>query len=521
MVVLILNVFFAAVSSRPVLWVLPLLSLPSIIDGIRLWRTEIDTVLPPLVIDITGIGLLITAVGLSPVAVAYGLLMVVASGVLAPAQALRRLYPYVAGWMATALVISSLLETADRWDPRLAMAYSIAHSLVATIAIGMLIALVMRHVANTERQRSRLVGGFTHEMRNALTGAVGIAELLNDHYDELDRDEVLTYAALVVSEGREAVAMTEDLLVAARAEAKRLEVASEEVDLAVEAHRVISTFVDPSGTSDVETNWPSPAPTCLGDPVRIRQIIRNLLSNARRYGGDDVRVSISAGETMAILEVADSGEPIPAAERERIFDAYQRAQHRRHHAESVGLGLTISRHLARLMGGDLIYRHTDGWSVFELTIPIAHTPENTGPERIGEVLVAGEERVWLGVDGIIRTRVLPDAEIHLDDARASVTAYAHVAAGRRRPILVYAEDIAFLAPEARNHFTKSDEAATCLTAVALVVDASPTARTIVNHISRLTNPPFPTRLFEDETEAVAWLTEHMETDDETGFGSAA
>ena len=56
---------------------------------------------------------------------------------------------------------------------------------------------------------------------------------------------------------------------------------------------------------------------------------------------------------------------------ERIFEPYQRAHDRYGQPASVGIGLTISRYLARLMGGDLTYSYVDGWSTFEFTLPVA------------------------------------------------------------------------------------------------------------------------------------------------------
>ena len=70
-----------------------------------------------------------------------------------------------------------------------------------------------------------------------------------------------------------------------------------------------------------------------------------------------------------MLEVRDDGPGIPEDHREAVFDAYHRAHDPKGQPASVGLGLSVSRHLVRLMGGDLDYLFDDGWSVFRLEMP--------------------------------------------------------------------------------------------------------------------------------------------------------
>ena len=104
------------------------------------------------------------------------------------------------------------------------------------------------------------------------------------------------------------------------------------------------------------------------DPLRLRQIVRNLLTNARRYGGPNVTIEAGRTSTGTFLRVTDDGAGIPPADREKVFQPYTRAGGDVAMPGSIGLGLPVSRRLARLMGGDLVYQYEDG-SVFELTLP--------------------------------------------------------------------------------------------------------------------------------------------------------
>jgi len=381
---------------------------------------------------------------------------------------------------------------------------------VAMATVGTLVAIIMHRIRRVEMERNRLLGGFAHDIKNALTGAIGMAELLGSHLDDFARDEIVTYARMVVREGREAVAMTDDLLAVKRAEAGNLDVVSEVVDVAAEVARVLEARPE---TGVVAVDVPSSTVDALADPARVRQILRNLLSNAERYGGEQVTVSVRESFDTLSVEVADNGPAIAAEDRERMFRAYERARGSRRIGESVGLGLTISRHLARLMKGDLSYRH-DGWSVFQLTLPKAMVTSGSGvPPQ--SALETGVERVWLMADGILRTRVREDASITLEDAREGVEAYRRAGGGVRRPVLVFAEDVTFLSREARAHYTRSKEAVECLTAVALVVTASPAARAIASTASRVSGG-LPVRLFEDEASALSWLRGHCSEVDQVG-----
>ncbi len=98
-------------------------------------------------------------------------------------------------------------------------------------------------------------------------------------------------------------------------------------------------------------------------------MIRNLLTNSFRYGGDRVRLELRGGEGESRVLVVDNGDGVPEADREAIFEPYRRAGDGSGPAGSIGLGLSVSRKLARLMGGDLTYCLDEGESTFELTLP--------------------------------------------------------------------------------------------------------------------------------------------------------
>jgi len=144
------------------------------------------------------------------------------------------------------------------------------------------------------------------------------------------------------------------------------------------------------------------------DPIRVRQILRNLVSNAIRYGGDQIEVVGYNDAGVSVIEVTDSGLAIGSRDRERIFEPYERAHVIEGTTGSVGLGLSVSRTLAELMHGSLTYSH-DGRSVFRLELPAsAGSPADVRPHsRVGhdETLSAfgsiGSSRIGVDV-GVIQ-----------------------------------------------------------------------------------------------------------------------
>jgi signal transduction histidine kinase len=219
-----------------------------------------------------------------------------------------------------------------------------------------------RRLQDLIRSKDQFVATISHELRTPLTAVVGIAEELRDSNGSIDNEERQELLGLVADQGLEVSRIVEDLLIVARSDAGNLIIHNQPVDLGTEATKVAQA-IDPSIT--VETNG---SPLVGADPQRVRQIIRNLITNAQRYGGPAIRVVVGAEGTRGFLEVRDSGEPLSPLGRSEIFEPYTRAEQRPGVTASVGLGLTVSRRLARHMGGDLVYAHDGRETIFLLTL---------------------------------------------------------------------------------------------------------------------------------------------------------
>jgi len=233
-----------------------------------------------------------------------------------------------------------------------------------------------RALADLVKEKDEFIATVSHEVRTPLTAVVGLAdEVLNAH--DLSAGERRELLELVVAQANEISHLVEDLLVGARAEIGTISIASEAVDIAEEVSTVVAAL-----SSTVPVECPDDLPSALGDPIRTRQIVRNLAVNAERYGGPRRRIVVTESDESVVVEVRDNGLPLDQEDRDRIFEPYTRAHDRPGVTVSVGLGLSVSRRLARLMGGDLVYDH-DGWdSIFRLTLPSTEvaSAETTGSD---------------------------------------------------------------------------------------------------------------------------------------------
>lgn len=225
------------------------------------------------------------------------------------------------------------------------------------------------------KAKDDFIASISHELRTPLAGVVGLtAALLDGSVD--DPDERVELLEIIGKQSQEVSYLVEDLLVGARADLGTIAIRPELIDLMGEVSEVVDGLEDPPLLDH------RASAKAYADPVRVRQIIRNLVVNAHRYGGEMRRAIVSEDNGGAIFEMFDTGEPIPEELRTRIFEPYGRAHDASGTTESVGLGLAVSRQLAELMGGSLDYRYDQG-SVFRLVLPTAAHAMTAGGSDVG------------------------------------------------------------------------------------------------------------------------------------------
>jgi signal transduction histidine kinase len=213
--------------------------------------------------------------------------------------------------------------------------------------------------------KETFLAGVSHEVRGPLTAMMGFIELARDDSIAMTEESGPMLQA-AMQQADEVLILIEDLLAAARAESGTLKVAKVRVNLQAQIAQV-KEGLSPGQHDALDAHLTEAV--ALGDPARVRQIVRNLVSNAFRYGGEKIRIRTYSDTDSVVLVVEDDGEGIPEADRGRIFEPFVQSASRREVADSVGIGLHVSRQLAELMSGKLDYRFEDGWSMFALTLP--------------------------------------------------------------------------------------------------------------------------------------------------------
>ena len=230
-------------------------------------------------------------------------------------------------------------------------------------------ARLLEEVQRLHRARERFFAMVNHELRNALAAVYGWAEMLTRRKDP---HTVPRAAFEVLDSAEHAIGLINDLLDLSRLDEDRLKPVMREVDCAVVVRNAMARVTPAAQAKNVElvSEVEPEMPVCQTDPHRVEQILVNLLGNAVRHTpeGSKVRVQVAAPEGMARIGIADQGPGIEEGSEEQIFDIYM--TNAGDEGKGSGLGLPLSRRLARLLGGDLRAVVGKGGGYFILDLPL-------------------------------------------------------------------------------------------------------------------------------------------------------
>lgn len=240
----------------------------------------------------------------------------------------------------------------------------------------------------TDKAKSQFLTVMSHEMRTPLNGILGVLDLLKT--TPLD-DQQRRYARIATSSSEILLEHVNEALDITRIETGELQLNPQDFGLTDLMQGVVDVF-DPLAKEknlslqlDIERAMRGPY---HGDAGRIRQVLTNLIGNAIKFtddGGITIGVSGIHGQDTSSLrfEVADTGIGIPADQHEQVFeDFFARARGEGRQARGDGLGLSISRRIARAMDGDISLKSDHGaGSVFTFTLPLLRSAPATQNKR--------------------------------------------------------------------------------------------------------------------------------------------
>ena len=227
------------------------------------------------------------------------------------------------------------------------------------------------------RAKSDFLANMSHEIRTPLNAIMGFADLLRRGWID-SPEEQQDMLATVYSSGKHLMTVINDILDLSKIESGRLD-----LELVSESpHRILAEVVSLMRVSfreknlSLDYNWQGPIPERIEtDSLRLRQILLNLLGNARKFtpsGGVQLIAHLEPPNEPShlIVDVIDTGVGIPSDKQEQVFDPFVQADTSvTRKFGGTGLGLSISRRLARMMGGDLIVSSEPGkGSNFQLRV---------------------------------------------------------------------------------------------------------------------------------------------------------
>jgi len=218
-----------------------------------------------------------------------------------------------------------------------------------------------------DRQRRELMADIAHELRTPLAVLQGRLEGMVDGVYPRDEGQL----AAVLQETRMLARLVEDLRTLAHTESGTLTLQKESTDLAILLNDTATSFAAEAAERHirVDVEAATTLPLVDIDPVRIREVLTNLISNALRHTSENGRVCVTAStQTDAIvIAVSDNGRGIPADDLPRIFDRFYKG----HGSRGSGLGLTIARNLVVAHGGEIRAESEKGkGTTMTVTLPL-------------------------------------------------------------------------------------------------------------------------------------------------------
>ena len=320
-------------------------------------------------------------------------------------------------------------------------------------------------LALASQHKSQFLANMSHELRTPLNAIIGLTEMLFTNAPRFGTERAAEPLRRVNRAGTHLLGLINQVLDLSKIEAGKLELAPERVNLAALIDDVMGTArqLAEQNKNRLSLNLPDKLGSLLVDPMRLRQVLLNLLSNACKFtkSGEVTlaasRVSVG-GRDWVTFAVADTGIGMTAEQQDRLFEDFSQADTstaRRY--GGTGLGLAITRRLVRTMGGEVTVASEAGkGSVFTIRLPVtgegdgATAPEEgtdcilvidddpTARELIAEQLTSEGFAVATaagGLEGLRRARELRPLAITLDVMMPDLDGWSVLAALRQDPQL--------------------------------------------------------------------------------------
>lgn len=231
---------------------------------------------------------------------------------------------------------------------------------------------------NANRAKSTFLANMSHEIRTPLTAILGYSEMLLENDGDKTEEDINHEINSIIKSGTHLHEIIDDILDLSKIEAEQLIIAKDEIAL-IEFINEMELIFGPQArkkglTFTISYEYPLPI-TILSDPTRLRQILINLIGNAIKFtneGGITVNTEFHHDENQLFISVADTGIGMSESEKQSMFKPFSQAESSiSRRFGGTGLGLCISKQLAKRMGGDITVETKKGsGSVFTAKIDV-------------------------------------------------------------------------------------------------------------------------------------------------------
>lgn len=245
-------------------------------------------------------------------------------------------------------------------------------TIAAQAAIAIRNAQLFTSEQNAKNERDEFLSLVTHEIKNPLTSIRGYADVGEKAIGSGDHELIREALGVIRGETKRILRLAEDLLDASKATAGKFSIQRERIDFGTIVRQVVGRFETTTGRPFTYQEE-NAIPQIDGDPIRLGQVVENLVSNAVKYSPRESAVTISLQRRgpLVRLMVADSGIGVAAEKVPLIFERFYRVVEDGHVVKGTGLGLFITREIVRMHGGDItVQSELEKGSTFTVELPV-------------------------------------------------------------------------------------------------------------------------------------------------------
>jgi K+-sensing histidine kinase KdpD len=208
--------------------------------------------------------------------------------------------------------------------------------------------------------KDEFIGVMSHELRTPITTIYGGARLLHTRRRHLDDADVEEMVGSIEEEAERLYRLVENLLALARIDLGEI-LTQDPIAAGPTVEQSVKQFVSRHPSRPVELRVQPDLPPALGETTYVHQIVHNLITNADKYSeaGLPIEVDVTLDGEEIVVRVSDHGGGVPSEEMDQIFESFFRSQRTAREARGKGLGLTVCKRLAEVMGGRIWARNRD------------------------------------------------------------------------------------------------------------------------------------------------------------------